>query len=72
MKNETMGKAVAKPNPQKIYVLQRAEITYCPECNNQNVHMLCPEDYGKGDNAFYICFRCGYVGQIGVGKVRRE
>ena len=48
------------------YVLQKTDDSFCPDCN-QNVSLLCPKD--ADGPKFYICFHCGFVGQVGEGRV---
>jgi len=50
------------------YVLQKAEGSYCPKCH-KIPYLLVNEDV-KPDIAFYICFDCKFIGQVGVGEVR--
>ena len=33
---------------------------------------LCPENIGSLDPAFYVCFGCQFVGQVGIGPVERH
>jgi hypothetical protein len=49
------------------YEIMLTEKTFCPECDKP-VHLLHAERQDKSP-AFYICFPCGYVGQVGVGPV---
>ncbi len=49
------------------YILNKTEKSHCPECNQQ-LYMLANENLTKV--AFYICFNCKFVGQIGVGVVK--
>ncbi len=50
-----------------LYLCKVAGKSYCPICRNY-VWMLFHE--GVNTPYFYICFRCEWVGQAGVGIVR--
>lgn len=50
------------------YVIQKTDKSTCPLCGNK-VRLLCDENMRKGKPAFYICFKCEFVGEIGVGDV---
>lgn len=54
------------------YILQTADGTVCAQCNNREVYLLCPEDMAFTLPAFYICLKCHFIGQIGVGEVPYE
>ncbi|MCC2248970.1 hypothetical protein JUJ52_03230 [Virgibacillus sp. AGTR] len=53
------------------YILQHVSKSYCPNCNKK-VKLLCPKDTLEIRNlpAFYICFDCNLVDEIGVGEVK--
>jgi predicted RNA-binding Zn-ribbon protein involved in translation (DUF1610 family) len=53
--------------PKAKYVLQKTEKSFCPGCGKP-VYLLCQDDV-KFHPAFYICFDCTFVGQVGIGKV---
>ena len=55
-------------NPKSKYILQPTEKSFCPKCH-ANVWMLCEENF-EGV-AFYICFDCKYIGEVGKGPVKR-
>lgn len=50
------------------YELLKTEKSYCPSCNQSLELLLHNEDTSQP--AFYICFPCHYIGQIGVGPVQ--
>ena len=51
------------------YVAQRVDKVLCPACNEiENIYLLFRDNPNNSD-AFYICFHCKYIGQIGVGRV---
>ena len=52
------------------YVLQEADGSFCKECHSP-VSLLCHKDFAGDTPAFYICFKCGSVGQVGVGPVEQ-
>ncbi len=49
------------------YCLQLMPKSFCPKCHG-NVHLLCLED-GTPSAAFFICFHCKEVRQVGIGLV---
>lgn len=53
----------------KKYILSKTPKTHCLRCLKP-VYMLAPEDVSSP--AFYICFDCEFVGQIGVGEIEKE
>ena len=54
------------------YVLQHAEKSICPKCQKY-LELLCHEWAGpRRERAFYICFDCRVVYEVGKGEVRRE
>ena len=56
----------------KKYVIEEVQSTRCPRCND-NVKILMEDSISSRTlPAFYICFPCEYVGQIGVGEVRKN
>jgi hypothetical protein len=52
------------------WVVQKAENTTCSTCT-YTVDLLCRVD-GVMKQAFYICWECKAVAQVGVGPVPRE
>jgi len=52
------------------YVIQKTEKSTCPVCGF-SVDLLAETDMKRGKPAFYICFACKTVGEVGVGKVVR-
>jgi transcription elongation factor Elf1 len=52
------------------WVVQKAENTTCSTCTH-TVDLLCRVD-GVMKQAFYICWECKAVAQVGVGPVPRE
>lgn len=50
------------------YTLTPASKTRCPG-GHTNVHLLAHKDMDPGRPAFYICFDCRFVGEVGVGPV---
>ena len=65
-------------NKDNLFRLVKTESSFCPSCQ-KNVWLLYSDSFfgnsippdSKSD-AFYICFSCEFVGQIGVGKVEVE
>lgn len=52
------------------YIIQDVLQSYCPDCG-KNVKLLCSENITEEQKpAFYICFGCQFVGEVGVGKVK--
>ncbi|WP_157052520.1 hypothetical protein [Ornithinibacillus contaminans] len=49
------------------YIIQNTEKSFCPKCN-KTVQIMFSEK--PKSPAFYICFDCKFVGQIGVGEIR--
>lgn len=52
------------------YIIQLTQSSCCPNCNNL-VHLLCDKD-GREGPAFYICWNCRFIGEIGKGPVAEE
>jgi len=52
-----------------VYGLYLAKKTYCPTCGKE-AWLLAPKNIDPIHEAFYICFTCEFVGQIGVGPLR--
>lgn len=51
------------------YCLVAAEKSYCPKCG-RSVALLAAEDiFATRKPAFYICFTCQHVAQVGIGPV---
>jgi len=57
-------------NKESHYIFFKTESSFCPECS-ENAYLL-TSDENKGKPAFYICFNCKFVGEVGVGRVRTE
>jgi len=54
------------------YALAPTTKSYCPECH-KTVHLLCLDNGTPTDKpAFFICFGCTWVGEVGKGPVVRE
>jgi len=54
-------------DPKSSYLLMKTQSSYCPACNKK-VYLLC-EESGKKNPAFYICFDCKFIGELGKGRV---
>jgi len=50
------------------YCIQKTDSSFCPKCQS-NVHLLAPIGVDSYGPSFYICFICGFVGEVGRGKV---
>lgn len=55
-------------NNKSEYVIQKTEKSFCVNCRS-NLHLLCHEDMKKGEPAFYICFTCKSVREVGKGEI---
>jgi hypothetical protein len=54
------------------YVIQFTEKSLCPKCSAR-VKLLCHQlGSMTARAAFYICFSCAHVSQVGVGPVPEE
>jgi DNA-directed RNA polymerase subunit RPC12/RpoP len=54
------------------YVVQTTTKSKCLHCD-KHVDLLCHEWAGpKRERAFYICFECKRIYEVGRGEVRRE
>jgi hypothetical protein len=54
------------------YELIKTDNSFCPLCK-KTVSLLCPIDIMPNHlPAFYICFRCKQIGQVGVGQVPKQ
>ena len=55
------------------YVTVSTEASTCPDCDSP-VNLLIYRKLLPGIELpkFYICFTCGYVGQVGVGRVTHK
>lgn len=51
------------------YTAQLTESSTCPGCE-EKVTLLTPARADDDGPAFYIC-ACGFIGQVGVGRVRK-
>jgi ribosomal protein S27AE len=49
-----------------LYHILESDMSSCPTCG-KHVHLLCHDS--RYAPAFFICFDCRFVGQVGVGKV---
>ena len=56
----------------KIYQMEKMPKSTCPACE-EKVDWLRPEfdEMTDDDPSFFICFKCGFVGQVGVGSVEK-
>jgi len=54
---------------ESSYLVFKTESSFCPECN-ENAYLLTSVD--KGKSSFYICFKCTFIGEVGVGRVKVE
>ena len=54
--------------PSEPYRLIKTEGSFCAKCG-QNVVLL-SNGLHPTDSAFFICFKCEVVGQVGVGPVK--
>jgi hypothetical protein len=52
------------------YIVQLTQSSYCPHCN-ERVSLLSDKD-GKKFPAFYICWNCEHISEIGKGPVQEE
>jgi len=52
------------------YILIEADSSICPECH-QPVYLL-TTDTLSNNPSFFICFRCKFVGHVGVGRVTHK
>lgn len=52
------------------YVIQRTQSSYCPNCSDL-VYLLTDKD-GKQVPAFYICWKCQSIAEIGKGPIKKE
>ncbi len=53
------------------YKLQISESTRCGNCDNKVIWLLADEEMRKSKPAFYICFVCKFVGEVGKGHVEK-
>lgn len=49
------------------YILKNTESSFCPKCNTR-VQLLTNEKINSP--IFFICFRCKYIGESGIGEVK--
>jgi hypothetical protein len=56
-------------NKESRYLIFKTESSFCPECN-ENAYLL--TSVGNGKPSFYICFNCKFIGEVGVGRVKKE
>ena len=49
------------------YILQKTEKSFCPICNSK-VSLLIARIVKLGP-AFFICFHCNYIAEVGKGPV---
>jgi hypothetical protein len=52
------------------YIIQRTQSSYCPNCSDL-VYLLTDKD-GKQVPAFYICWKCQSIAEIGKGPIKKE
>lgn len=65
---------VQRQMTMKKYELIKDMGTYCPFCN-QMAWLLCPDILEAGSKnlpAFYICWNCKHIAQVGVGTVEEK
>ena len=67
-KSERADQQIGESMREK-YVIQLASSSHCPNCK-KTVDLLCGEGV-KFDPAFYICWGCRTVAQVGVGPVQQ-
>lgn len=54
------------------YMIENVQNIRCPKCNCK-VKILLEDSMSSGTRpAFYICFKCEFIEQIGVGEVRKN
>jgi hypothetical protein len=52
------------------YILQKTDSSFCPTCRNSVSLLTHGTSISKAKKvAFYICFKCQFVAEIGRGKV---
>ena len=51
-----------------MYELIQTDHSFCPHCGVA-ARLFCPTDTDPQKPAYYLCFGCGYIGQVGVGPV---
>lgn len=44
--------------------------SFCPDCNSSETEILRPKDGLAEGPSFFLC-KCGFIGQVGAGPVRR-
>ena len=49
------------------FILQKCDKSFCKNCDSK-VYLLTSKD-GRAGASFYICFKCHYVAEVGVGPV---
>lgn len=49
------------------YVLEQTGGSRCPKCRTL-VHLFCEKEWRKKE-AYYLCFHCGFVAEVGKGPV---
>ena len=52
------------------YVIQETEKSHCTDCE-ATVFLLCHKDMPTDKTAFYICWNCHRIGEVGKGKVEQ-
>lgn len=62
------GKIERPELPSEPYRLIKTESSFCQSCGG-NVTLLTNGNHPT-DSAFFICFKCEVVGQVGVGPVK--
>ena len=53
------------------YIIQETEKTFCKYCGKP-VHLLCHWTVRTNVPAFYVCFPCKKIFQVGHGEVGKE
>lgn len=51
------------------YILQDSDKSFCSECG-ETVSLLAHKDFKEKKPAFFICFNCKTIGEVGVGRVK--
>lgn len=68
--HETVNDSKEKKKMQSKYVLHQTEKSFCPDCGSQ-VHLLISDEDTHLKPAFYICFFCQFIGEVGVSPVAK-
>ena len=71
---------MSEAKPVYEYAKQKTDST-CPRCNSTATLLapVCPDEMTWRErfhfdlhSAFYICWNCKYIGQVGVGEVKEK